>query len=236
VFVTFTAAPRVEAKKGQAMSTINEATFIPISATKGHEAAVADLLTGAAPIVRSTEPLTLQWMALRDPTGGFAVVDFFQDNKGREAHFAGKVAAALKGAAGVAVVGGWDKGVVARAQNARVLSATVTSSRARPPKVAVRIDVKAKPGKEAAMAAFLTGGAEIVKATEPGTLLWYAIETGPSSFAIFDLFPDDPAKAAHFGGKVAAALKAKADELVAGGWDAGVVANIKEYEVLSATY
>lgn len=218
------------------MSLINEATFIPITASKGSEAAVAELLTGAAPIVRSTEPLTLQWMALRDGTDGFVIVDFFQDEKGREAHFAGKLAAALKSAAGSAVVGGWDKGVVANVQNARVLSATVTASQSPPPRLAVRINVKAKPGKEAALAAFLTSGAALVKATEPGTLLWYAIRTGPGSFTIFDLFPNNEAKAAHFAGQVAAALKAKADELIDGGWEAGVVANVKSYDVLSATY
>ncbi|HXI59453.1 MAG TPA: hypothetical protein VNO55_25475 [Polyangia bacterium] len=218
------------------MNTANEGTFIPITAVTGKEEAVAELLRGAAALVRKTEPLTLQWMALREGPASFTIVDFFHDDKGRQAHFAGPVAAALKNASGATVVGGWDKGVVANVENGKVLSYHVASAHGPEVKLALRIDVTAKPGQEEALARFLTGGAAIVKATEPGTPLWYAIQVTPARFAIFDLFPDADAKAAHFSGKVAAALKASADELVSGGWDKGVVANVKSYEVLSATY
>ncbi|MEA2695859.1 MAG: hypothetical protein QOI66_130 [Myxococcales bacterium] len=218
------------------MNTANEGTFIPITAVSGKEEAVADLLKGAAVLVRKTEPLTLQWMALREGPSSFTIVDFFHDGKGREAHFAGQVAAALKNASGATVVGGWEKGVVANVENSKVLSYHVAAAHGPEVKLAVRIDVTAKPGREEALATFLTGGAAIVKATEPGTPLWYAIQLSPARFAIFDLFPDAEAKAAHFSGKVAAALKASAGELIAGGWDKGVVANIKSYEVLSTTY
>jgi quinol monooxygenase YgiN len=218
------------------MNTANEGTFIPITTVSGKGEAVADLLKGAAVLVRKTEPLTLQWMGLREGPSSFTIVDFFHDGKGREAHFAGQVAAAMKNASGATVVGGWDKGVVANVENSKVLSYHVAAAHGPEVKLAVRIDVTAKPGQEEALATFLTGGAAIVKATEPGTPLWYAIQLSPARFAIFDLFPDAEAKAAHFSGKVAAALKASADELVAGGWEKGVVANIKSYEVLSATY
>jgi len=50
---------------------------------------------------------------------------------------------------------------------------------------------------------------------EPGTVSWFAIQNGPSSFAIFDTFNDETGRNAHLSGKVAAALMAKAGELLA---------------------
>ncbi|HEX3697847.1 MAG TPA: hypothetical protein VH374_20910 [Polyangia bacterium] len=216
--------------------TVCEGTFIRIKAVAGQNKAVADLLSGAAPLVRKTEPLTLQWMALKAANGGFAIADFFHDEAGRAAHFGGQVAAALKQAAPAAVEGGWESGVVAKVENSKVLSSTVTTDHSAAPTLAVRIDVKAAPGQTEALGAFLTGGASLVQATEPGTLLWYALHVGTDRFTIFDLFADEAGKAAHFGGKVAAALKAKAPQLISGGWEGGVVANVQNFTVLSATY
>ena len=52
---------------------------------------------------------------------------------------------------------------------------------------------------------------------EPGTVTWFAIQEGPSNFAIFDTFNDESGRDAHLNGKVAAALmeKAKAGDLFA---------------------
>lgn len=82
------------------------------------------------------------------------------------------------------------------------------------PKYALYVPLEAKPGKEQAVADFLGGALPLVEA-EPGTVAWFAIRTGPSSFAIFDAFPDEAGRDAHLSGKVAAALMAKADELFA---------------------
>ncbi|MEY2411997.1 MAG: hypothetical protein QOD84_603, partial [Acidobacteriaceae bacterium] len=49
---------------------------------------------------------------------------------------------------------------------------------------------------------------------EPQTTAWFAIRMGPSSFGIFDVFADDSGRQAHVSGKVAAALMAKAPELL----------------------
>jgi quinol monooxygenase YgiN len=38
---------------------------------------------------------------------------------------------------------------------------------------------------------------------------------GPTTFGIFDTFPDDAGRQAHLAGRVATALKARADELFA---------------------
>jgi quinol monooxygenase YgiN len=214
---------------------IHEATFIPFRANPGKEAAVTSLLAGAAAVVRETEPLTLQWLALRASDGGFAIIDFFRDGEGRAAHFGGKVAAALASAAPEAVAGGWAAGVAANVENSKVLGA-VTADRRSTARLAVRIDLQANPGKEDALAALLAGAAPLVRETEPGTLLWYALRLDGARFAIFDVFASEEGQAAHFAGQVAAALKAKAPELVRGGWDEGVVANVRAFTVLSATY
>ncbi|MGH8718752.1 MAG: putative quinol monooxygenase [Burkholderiales bacterium] len=79
-------------------------------------------------------------------------------------------------------------------------------------KVALLVRLEAKPGKEAAVEDFLKGGLPIVQ-EEPATTTWYAIKLGPSTYGIFDSFPDDAGRQAHLSGKVAAALMAKASEL-----------------------
>jgi hypothetical protein len=61
---------------------------------------------------------------------------------------------------------------------------------------------------------FLRSGLAIVQ-EEPATVAWFAIRMGPSTFGIFDAFPDENGRRAHLSGKVAAALKAKASELFA---------------------
>ncbi len=81
-------------------------------------------------------------------------------------------------------------------------------------KIALLVRLEAKPGKEEEVANFLRGGLALVE-NEPGTTAWFAIQLGPTSFGIFDAFPDEVARQAHLSGKVAAALKEKASELFA---------------------
>ena len=81
-------------------------------------------------------------------------------------------------------------------------------------KVALLVRLEAKPGKEAEVENFLRGGLAIVQ-QEPATTTWYAIRMGTSTFGIFDTFPDDAGRQAHLSGRVAAALMAKAPELLA---------------------
>ena len=75
-------------------------------------------------------------------------------------------------------------------------------------KFALYVPLEAKPGKEKEVADFLRSAVPLVNA-EPGTISWYAIQEGPSSFAIFDTFDDEVGRDAHLNGKVAAALMEK---------------------------
>ncbi|MFD4323541.1 putative quinol monooxygenase [Nocardioides sp. NPDC058538] len=70
---------------------------------------------------------------------------------------------------------------------------------------ALLVRLEALPGKEADLADFLTKARTIVMA-EPGTFAWFAIQFGPSSFGVFDVFPDDEARDAHLAGGVGQAL------------------------------
>jgi quinol monooxygenase YgiN len=81
-------------------------------------------------------------------------------------------------------------------------------------KLALYVRLEAKAGKEQEVENFLRGGLEIVR-QEPATQTWYALRFGPRSFGIFDTFPDEAGRQAHLSGRVAAALMAKADELLA---------------------
>src|ERR1041384_6226334 len=80
--------------------------------------------------------------------------------------------------------------------------------------VALFVRLEAKPGKEAEVESFLKSGLSIVQ-EEPDTTAWFAIRMGPSTFGIFDAFPDDSGRQAHLTGRVAAALMAKASDLLA---------------------
>jgi len=81
-------------------------------------------------------------------------------------------------------------------------------------KLALFVLLEAKPGKEADVESFLRGGLPIVQ-DEPATIAWFGIQLGPTTFGIFDAFPDEAGRQAHLSGQVAAALMAKAPELLA---------------------
>jgi quinol monooxygenase YgiN len=76
------------------------------------------------------------------------------------------------------------------------------------------VRLEAKPGKEAEVESFLKSGLALVQ-EEPETTVWFAIRMGQSTFGIFDAFPDESGRKAHLNGKVAAALMAKASDLLA---------------------
>ena len=81
-------------------------------------------------------------------------------------------------------------------------------------KVALLVRLEAKPGKESAVANFLESALPLAN-QETTTPVWFALRLGPSTFGIFDAFADDAGRKAHLAGPIAAALMAKASELLA---------------------
>ena len=208
------------------------ASYIAMPAAEGQSEAFAEFLAGAAPIVRDTEPGTVLWFALQ-ANDTLAIFDIFADEEARNAHFSGAVAAALNQNADTLVDGGWDEGVVANINNSDVLSvkAPVDLTTAT---TATYIKLEAAPGKGRELAALLTAAGPIVADTEPMTLFWAALQIDENNFAIFDIFADDAGREAHFAGQVAGLLNERASELVSGGWDDGVVANVRNFDILAA--
>lgn len=78
--------------------------------------------------------------------------------------------------------------------------------------VGLLVRVEAKPGKEREVEEFVRGALSAVQA-EPATTAWFGVRFGPSSFGIFDVFPDDSGRQAHLSGVVGTALMERADEL-----------------------
>jgi quinol monooxygenase YgiN len=79
-------------------------------------------------------------------------------------------------------------------------------------KLALFVRLETKPGKEKEVEDFLKGGLPFVT-EEPGTTAWFGMRLGPTTFGIFDVFPDELGRQAHLSGKVAAALMANVGDL-----------------------
>jgi quinol monooxygenase YgiN len=89
------------------------------------------------------------------------------------------------------------------------------------------VRLEARSGKEAEVQSFLEQGLALVQ-DEPATTAWFAIRIGPSTFGIFDVFPDEAGRDAHLAGRVAEALMARASELF------GEAPAIEKLDVLAA--
>lgn len=70
--------------------------------------------------------------------------------------------------------------------------------------------LEAKPGKEQDVADFLKAGLPIVQG-EPATTAWFAVQFGPTTYGIFDAFPDDAGRQAHVNGEIPKLLQENAD-------------------------
>lgn len=73
---------------------VTVALFVRLEAKPGKEAEVERFLQSALPIVQE-EPATTAWFAIRMSATMFGIFDAFPDEAGRQAHLAGRVAAAL---------------------------------------------------------------------------------------------------------------------------------------------
>jgi quinol monooxygenase YgiN len=78
----------------------------------------------------------------------------------------------------------------------------------------LQVRLEARPGKEREVEALLRGALPLAQA-EPATTVWFALRLGPSTFGIFDAFPDESGRQAHLTGPIAAALMAQAANLLA---------------------
>jgi quinol monooxygenase YgiN len=82
-------------------------------------------------------------------------------------------------------------------------------------RVAIVAKLVAKPETAAELSEFLAGAIDLANA-EPGTPVWFALQTDATTFWIVDAFPGDAERTAHLQGPIAAALMANAERLLAG--------------------
>lgn len=80
-------------------------------------------------------------------------------------------------------------------------------------KHAILARLEAHPHKADEVAAFLASALPLAQA-EAGTVHWFALRLGPTTFGIFDTFGDEAGRQAHLSGPIAAALMARAAELL----------------------
>ncbi len=212
---------------------MKEATYIPFTAKSGQDKNLVNFLSEGAKLITKTEPNTLYWYALRKTDGSFGIFDFFPNQVGREAHFSGQVAAALRANADTLVTQGWEQGIVSHIINSEVLSYKEPIQNSAHATQATYIVLEAQSGQEQALENLLSGAASVIQQTEPKTLLWTSLKLNDNTFGIFDTFTDNSGREAHFAGNVAAALKAQADDLIIGGWENGVLKNIHNFEVIA---
>jgi quinol monooxygenase YgiN len=81
-------------RAGKEIPMVTTALLVLMEAKAGKEEEVANFLRGGLEIVEE-EPHTTVWFALRMGKSMFGIFDAFPDEAGREAHLAGRVAAAL---------------------------------------------------------------------------------------------------------------------------------------------
>lgn len=63
-------------------------------------------------------------------------------------------------------------------------------------KVGLLVRLEIKPDKVAEYEAQLKASLPAID-DEPGTTAWFAVRLGPTSYAVFDVFPDEAARQAH---------------------------------------
>lgn len=79
--------------------------------------------------------------------------------------------------------------------------------------VGLLVRFEARPGREQDVVDLLRNALSLVQ-KEPDTVRWFGLRFGPSSFGIFDAFPDESGRRAHVDGDVAAALEESVGTLI----------------------
>ena len=78
--------------------------------------------------------------------------------------------------------------------------------------VGLLLRLEAAPGRENNIQSLPEGAISMVN-EEPKVMAWFRGRFGPSTFGIFDVFPDEEGREAHPSGRVAAALIDNVGEL-----------------------
>ncbi len=80
-------------------------------------------------------------------------------------------------------------------------------------KVAMLVRLEAKRGKEAELEKLLCSGLSLAL-EEASTPVWIVLRLGPSTFGIFDAFPDEEGRQDHLAGPIASTLMKQCSDLL----------------------
>ena len=75
------------------------------------------------------------------------------------------------------------------------------------------VRLEANPARTREVEQLLRDGLAFVL-EEPATTAWFGVRLGPTTFGIFDAFPDEAGRQAHLAGRLAAALLTRASDLL----------------------
>jgi quinol monooxygenase YgiN len=179
-----------------------------IEATSGNEGKIERLLQDAQARVL-VEPGTTAWFAFRLRPSTFGVFGAFPDEPSRQAY--------------LSEVGSpeqcWASELLVQprfTQQVDILAAKLAK-----PGGDNRVTVgflnryEAQPGKEAEIEHDLKAALSAIQ-EEPGTMAWFALRLGPSTFGVFDAFPDEAGRQAHFNARIAQLRERASSQFVEG--------------------
>lgn len=199
----------------------NLGLLVTLKAKKGKEDKVKEFLLGGLELVNN-EQETVSWFAFQIDDQTFGIYDTFSTEAGRQAHLNGEVAKALMENA-ESLLENFDP-----AKDIKQVTILESDIKTGNQNKALLVIMKAKPGKEKDVEAFLKVGQKIVHDKEPKTVSWYAFNLGEGTYGIFDTSDDEEGRSAHLNGEVAAALMENAPLLL----DGFTMDNIKKANVL----
>jgi quinol monooxygenase YgiN len=150
------------------------------------------------------EPTTIAWFAFRIGSSTFGTFAVFSNEQGRQAHFSDETLARMERANALLAQPRIIEKVDILAAKLPQGESTVT--------VGLLTQYKAKPGKEADTERSIKAALSAIQ-QEPQTTAWFAFRLGPSTFGVFDVFPDEEGRQAHLSAGTAR-LKEKASDLV----------------------
>ena len=185
---------------------ITKGLLVRLEAQPTKERDVEEFLASALPLARA-EPDTRAWFAIRFGRSEYGIFDAFPDDRGRQAHLDGAIAAALTERSSELFTAAPDIVPV------DVLAAKISG----PADIEKGLLLTWEPrsGHEDDVANFLREALTYVEEEEK-TIAWFAIRTPDGAYGIFDVFPDNAGRFAHLTGKVPREIAKHAPSLLGG--------------------